>query len=187
MEDVRSPTPTPGQAVADIARGGPNYFKFEILKSDGTPIGTIITSGLAGGSAPPGAPLSVTQGNDAIIGGTGFVPRPRRLAMMNLYLHGIEPHIYLGDTIYEPDRGERYDIILTNPPFGTKGANQAPEREGFTIETSNKQLNFVQHVVNILKRPACCSVASNEPSKRKRSPTALAASDQRLILTSITR
>jgi len=83
--------------------------------------------------------------------GQDLVPRPRRLALMNLYLHGVEPHIYLGDTIYEPDRGERYDVILTNPPFGTKGANQAPDREDFTIETSNKQLNFVQHVVNTLK------------------------------------
>jgi type I restriction enzyme M protein len=45
----------------------------------------------------------------------------------------------------------RYNCVLTNPPFGTKGANQAPEREDFTIETSNKQLNFVQHVVSILK------------------------------------
>jgi type I restriction enzyme M protein len=83
--------------------------------------------------------------------GQEFVPRPRRLALMNLYLHGVEPHIHLGDTIYEPDRGERYDIVLTNPPFGTKGANQAPVRDDFTIETSNKQLNFVQHVMTILK------------------------------------
>ncbi len=80
-----------------------------------------------------------------------LVPRPRRLALMNLFLHGVTPHIYLGDTIYESDRGERYDCILTNPPFGTKGASQAPEREDFTIETSNKQLNFVQHVSTILK------------------------------------
>jgi type I restriction enzyme M protein len=70
---------------------------------------------------------------------------------MNLYLHGVEPHIYLGDSIYEPDRGERYDLVLTNPPFGTKGANQAPDRDDFTIETSNKQLNFLQHVMNILR------------------------------------
>ena len=84
--------------------------------------------------------------------GQDLVPRPRRLALMNLFLHGVEPHIYLGDTIYEPDRGERYDVILTNPPFGTKGANQAPEREDFTIETSNKQLNFVQHVLTALKK-----------------------------------
>ncbi len=41
--------------------------------------------------------------------------------------------------------------VLTNPPFGTKGANQAPDRDDFTIETSNKQLNFVQHVMTILK------------------------------------
>ena len=83
--------------------------------------------------------------------GQDLVARPRRLALMNLFLHGVEPHIYLGDTIYEPDRGERYDAVLTNPPFGTKGANQAPDRDDFTIETSNKQLNFVQHVVGALK------------------------------------
>jgi len=83
--------------------------------------------------------------------GQDLVARPRRLALMNLYLHGVEPHIYLGDTLYEPDRGERYDVVLTNPPFGTRGANQAPDRDDFTIETSNKQLNFVQHVVNALK------------------------------------
>jgi type I restriction enzyme M protein len=83
--------------------------------------------------------------------GQDLVPRPRRLALMNLFLHGVEPHIYLGDTIYEPFSGDRYDVILTNPPFGTKGANQAPEREDFTIETSNKQLNFVQHVLTALK------------------------------------
>lgn len=84
--------------------------------------------------------------------GQELVPRPRRLALMNLFLHGLEPKIYLGDTIYEPDSGQRYTCVLTNPPFGTKGANQAPEREDFTVSTSNKQLNFVQHVVNILKK-----------------------------------
>ena len=83
--------------------------------------------------------------------GQELVPRPRRLALMNLFLHGLEPQIYLGDSIYEPDRGERYDCILTNPPFGTKGGNQAPVRDDFTVSTSNKQLNFIQHVVTILK------------------------------------
>jgi len=83
--------------------------------------------------------------------GQDLVARPRRLALMNLFLHGLEPNIYLGDTIYESDRGERYDCILTNPPFGTKGASQAPDREDFTVETSNKQLNFLQHVLTTLK------------------------------------
>jgi len=83
--------------------------------------------------------------------GTELVARPRRLALMNLYLHGIHADIYLGDSIYEPIKGTRYDCILTNPPFGTKGANQAPERDDFTISTSNKQLNFIQHVMNTLR------------------------------------
>ena len=42
--------------------------------------------------------------------GQDLVPRPRRLALMNLFLHGVEPHITLGDTIYEPDRGDRFDV-----------------------------------------------------------------------------
>ncbi|HOX06396.1 MAG TPA: class I SAM-dependent DNA methyltransferase [Planctomycetota bacterium] len=83
--------------------------------------------------------------------GQELVERPRRLALMNLYLHGLEPHIKLGDSIYEVPDSRRFDVVLTNPPFGTKGANQAPEREDFTVSTSNKQLNFVQHVMTILK------------------------------------
>jgi type I restriction enzyme M protein len=83
--------------------------------------------------------------------GQDLVARPRRLALMNLYLHGIEPSIALGDAIYEPPPSERYDVVLTNPPFGTRGANQAPDRDDFTVATSNKQLNFVQHVMTILK------------------------------------
>jgi len=67
-----SPTPTAGQAIGDVVRATVNNQIFEILKSDGTPLGTITTYGLGGaGVAPPGAPLEVTQGNNAIIGGTG--------------------------------------------------------------------------------------------------------------------
>jgi type I restriction enzyme M protein len=83
--------------------------------------------------------------------GQDLVPRPRRLALMNLYLHGLEPDIRIGDSIYEAPDSRRFDVVLTNPPFGAKGANQAPDREDFTIATSNKQLNFVQHVMTILK------------------------------------
>ena len=83
--------------------------------------------------------------------GQELVPRPRRLALMNLYLHQVEPQIALGDSIYEIPSSRRYDVILTNPPFGTKGANQAPGREDFVVDTSNKQLNFIQHALTILK------------------------------------
>jgi len=51
-----------------------------------------------------------------------------------------------------PEPCEGSDCILSNPPFGTKGANDAPVRDDFTIETSNKQLNFVQHILTILKK-----------------------------------
>lgn len=83
--------------------------------------------------------------------GQELVARPRRLALMNMYLHQVEPHITLADSIYEVPPAQRYDVILTNPPFGTKGANQAPDREDFVVRTSNKQLNFIQHVLTILK------------------------------------
>ena len=83
--------------------------------------------------------------------GQDLVARPRRMALMNLFLHGVRPQIVLGDTIAESPGSQRFDVVLTNPPFGTKGANQAPDREDFTIATSNKQLNFVQHVLTILK------------------------------------
>ncbi|MGZ5472222.1 MAG: HsdM family class I SAM-dependent methyltransferase, partial [Nitrososphaeraceae archaeon] len=83
--------------------------------------------------------------------GQELVIRPRRMAQMNLFLHGIAPNIYLGDTIYNPLKKERYQCILTNPPFGNRGANQSPNRNDFKIKTSNKQLNFVQHVFSVLE------------------------------------
>lgn len=66
-----STAPAPGGAIADTARNGVALDTFEILKSDGSAIGTIVTTGVAPGPPPPGAPVSVAQGNFAIIGGTG--------------------------------------------------------------------------------------------------------------------
>lgn len=83
--------------------------------------------------------------------GQELVPRPRRLALMNLYLHQVEPQISFGDSIYEAPTSIRFDVILTNPPFGVKGAAQVPERDDFVVATSNKQLNFIQHILTILK------------------------------------
>src|SRR6202158_2762105 len=83
--------------------------------------------------------------------GQELVARPKRLALMNLYLHWLGPGIKGGGSFYEVSDSQRFDVVLTNPPFGTKGANQAPDREDFTIDTSNKQLNFIQHVLTLLK------------------------------------
>jgi hypothetical protein len=65
------PAPNPGQAVADINRNAIGMMTFEILKTDGTAIGTIVAHGLAGGAAPPGAPAAATGNNYVITGGTG--------------------------------------------------------------------------------------------------------------------
>jgi type I restriction enzyme M protein len=55
--------------------------------------------------------------------GQDLVDRPRRMALMNLYLHNIEPQIALGDAIYEPAAARRFDVVLTNPPFGTRASS----------------------------------------------------------------
>jgi type I restriction enzyme M protein len=73
---------------------------------------------------------------------------------MNLMLHGIESQVESGDSL-SPD-GERLgkaDVVLTNPPFGTKRGGGKPTRSDFSItaDTSNKQLAFVEHVVRALK------------------------------------
>lgn len=82
--------------------------------------------------------------------GGELVLETRRLALMNLYLHEIEGDIHYGDSIAEGD-SRRYHVILTNPPFGTKGAGEVPQRDDFTVATSNKQLNFIQHVLTVLR------------------------------------
>lgn len=81
-----------------------------------------------------------------------LVPDTRRLALMNALLHGIECEIMLGDTLSSVGAGlAKSDVILTNPPFGTKKGGGGPTRDDFTFPTSNKQLAFLQHVYRNLK------------------------------------
>ena len=100
------------------------------------------------------------------LGGKDIVDSVARLCVMNLYLHGIggeESPIEVGDSLIS-DPGTRYDMVLTNPPFGRKssitivnGEGRADreslvyERQDFSATTSNKQLNFLQHVKTLLK------------------------------------
>ncbi|MYD05105.1 MAG: SAM-dependent DNA methyltransferase [Acidimicrobiia bacterium] len=79
---------------------------------------------------------------------------PARLCAMNLLLHGIESPdsdspIHVDDALRE-DPGKRFELVLTNPPFG-KASGATYEREDFWTQTKNKQLNFVQHVVTLLE------------------------------------
>jgi type I restriction enzyme M protein len=101
-------------------------------------------------------------------GGNEIVAGTRRLALMNMFLHNIgeidgEPMISNSDALIA-DPGYRYDYILTNPPFGKKSSMTFTNEEGeqekedltynrqdFWTTTSNKQLNFLQHIHTILK------------------------------------
>ena len=65
------PAPTPGQAIADTLRNAMSVVTFEILKEDGTAIGTLAVIALNGGAQPPGAPAGTTGNNFIITGGTG--------------------------------------------------------------------------------------------------------------------
>ena len=68
-----SPAPRPGQAIADTSTVALRYQTFQILQTDGTPVGSIMTLGFSqpGGNRPPGAPLAQTSQQYAIAGGTG--------------------------------------------------------------------------------------------------------------------
>lgn len=83
--------------------------------------------------------------------GQELVSKPRRLALMNMFLHGVEANIKLGDSIYEQPDGRLFSCILTNPPFGNKGGGDIPNRPDFKVKTADKQLNFIQHIINSLK------------------------------------
>ena len=98
--------------------------------------------------------------------GKDIVDNVVRLCVMNLYLHSIGGDlspIESGDALVS-DPGDRFDMVLTNPPFGkkssitiTNGVGKADrdsliyERQDFWATTSNKQLNFLQHVKTLLK------------------------------------
>lgn len=107
--------------------------------------------------------------------GWELVDNTARLCAMNLLLHGIgnasaESPIHVDDAL-KSDPGERFEMVLTNPPFGKKSSititnadgegrrdDLAIVRDDFWATTSNKQLNFVQHVKTLLRINASAAV-----------------------------
>lgn len=103
------------------------------------------------------------------IGGVELVEEVARLATMNLLLHGVggnaddELPIACKDSLKAPP-DDQVDVVLTNPPFGIKGSVTYAQgkssrgedsltvvRPDFWVQTANKQLNFMQHIVALLK------------------------------------
>ena len=122
--------------------------------------------------------------------GWELVPNTARLCIMNLYLHGVDGvdaassriadkrqdaastcPIRSGVDSLASDPGERFSVVLTNPPFGKKSSisivneagdlekdDTAYERQDFWTTTKNKQLNFVQHIKTLLKVNGRCAI-----------------------------
>ncbi|MEU6336320.1 class I SAM-dependent DNA methyltransferase [Streptomyces cellulosae] len=103
----------------------------------------------------------------SFVHGVEIVDGTARLAAMNLLLHGMgdargQSLIEVKDALVA-DPGERWSVVLANPPFGTKSSitmvgadgreareDREIERNDFVVTTSNKQLNFLQHIMTIL-------------------------------------
>ncbi|WP_297993217.1 N-6 DNA methylase [uncultured Clostridium sp.] len=84
--------------------------------------------------------------------GCELVHETHRLALMNAMLHDIEGNIILGDTLTNVGKQMKdLNVVLSNPPFGTKKGGERATRDDLTFMTSNKQLNFLQHIYRSLK------------------------------------
>lgn len=112
---------------------------------------------------------------DTTFSGWELVQNTARLCAMNLMLHGIGNNggklpLTVADSL-AADPGDRFEIVLTNPPFGKKSSTtivgedgkvskevDIVEREDFWATTSNKQLNFLQHAKTLLAQHGRCGI-----------------------------
>lgn len=146
--------PVPGKTIADPACGTGGFFL-----------------GAYSWLTRPGAKLNKRQKEflrDSTFHGNEIVPNTRRLCLMNLFLHNIgelegEPSIDRSDALIAEPK-VKVDYVFANPPFGKKSSMTITNEEGeedrdaltyerqdFWETTSNKQLNFLQHIVSMLK------------------------------------
>jgi type I restriction enzyme M protein len=146
--------PAPGKTIADPACGTGGFFL-----------------GAYNWLTRPSAKLNKRQKEllrDATFRGNEIVPNTRRLCLMNLFLHNIgelegEPSVDRSDALIAEPK-VKVDYVFANPPFGKKSSMTITNEEGeedrdaltyerqdFWETTSNKQLNFLQHIVSMLK------------------------------------
>lgn len=92
--------------------------------------------------------------------GMELVPTTHRLALMNEYLHDMDGRLEQGDSLSAAGKWMKdFDVILTNPPFGTKKGGERATRDDLTYASSNKQLNFLEVIYNALNRKGTARAA----------------------------
>jgi type I restriction enzyme M protein len=157
---VESVRPEPGKTIADPACGTGGFF---LAAYD------FLTHNYNLDKAQKSALKYKTFHGNEIVAST------RRLCLMNMFLHNIgeidgDVLISPNDSLVAPSR-QSYDYVLANPPFGKKSSMSFTNEEGeeetddltynrqdFWATTSNKQLNFVQHIRTMLKTTGCAAV-----------------------------
>jgi type I restriction enzyme M protein len=153
------------QAIVDVMR--PNVDDTIVDPACGTAGFLLVAHDYAEQGAESMTPTQRAKLQDDLVSGYELVDGTARLAAMNLLLHGIGRAD--GDSLIEvrdsliADPGKRWSVVLSNPPFGKKSSvtmvgadgrevreDREIERQDFAATTSNKQLNFVQHIMTIL-------------------------------------
>jgi type I restriction enzyme M protein len=145
--------PSPDDAVVDPACGTGGFL--------------LVAHDYAAEGAQHLTPAQRDHLRDGFASGVELVDGTARLAAMNLLLHGIGTAdgpslIDVRDALIS-DPGRRWSVVLSNPPFGRKSSltmvgtdgrevreDTEIERQDFVVTTSNKQLNFLQHIMTIL-------------------------------------
>ena len=153
------------QAIVDVIQ--PSADDSVIDPACGTGGFLLVAHDYASSHAERLTPIQRDRLRDDFAHGTELVDGTARLAAMNLLLHGIGTPD--GDSLIDvrdaliADPGDRYNVVLSNPPFGRKSSmtmvgadgreskeDTEIERADFATTTSNKQLNFLQHIMTIL-------------------------------------
>ncbi len=161
------------KAIVDVMRPGPG----DTVCDPACGTGGFLLSAIDYVSQHHGRDLDPDQKRhlrEGFVHGWELVPATARLCIMNLYLHGINADpcpVRSGQDSLAADPGERFSMVLTNPPFGRRSSIQivneegdleseehAYERQDFWTATKNKQLNFLQHVKTLLKVNGRCAI-----------------------------
>ena len=160
--------PQPMKIIADPACGTGGFFLVANEWLSGTGDWLKHNADWLGYEAPKLNAKQKAFLRDQTFHGNEIVPGTRRLCLMNLFLHNIgelvgEPSVERSDALIEEPQ-QRVHYVLANPPFGKKSSMTITNEEGeedrdaltyerrdFWETTSNKQLNFLQHIVSMLK------------------------------------